>query len=562
MQNSTQACTGSNHSHARLFYPLPRPLPGTLLGRLYLLALVLGLDCFLRSSLPHSQSLLGPLASFGIVAFAVFLGMGYSVLKAQQNELPFNGWLFLGHLICIAAVSLAAVPSIYGFSPWLLTATALDLSRSVTMLGIVLLALALVPFPVWIATRRLTGRLWLYATIAGGLAYALRSPLQAFWNDSNSLPGRVLQTAAFHAVYFVLHLFLPQLQVDPQTFTIGTPHFNVIIAQPCSGLEGLGLVLVFTTAWLWYFRKENRFPHALLLVPSALIAVWVLNILRITALVLIGNAGAPDVAMIGFHSQAGWIAFTTVALAFSMATRRLSWVQSRPVESTSSVSLPTSEARGESPATGAYLLPFLAILAASFVSKAVSGNFEWAYPLRFIAAAVVLWSFRGTYSKLNFRFGWRAPLTGVAVFLLWITPTLWSGQTSLSTIGASLAALPHASRLTWIVFRIAAAVITVPLAEELAFRGYLARRLMGRRFMARDFDQLPFRSLTLLPILLSSIAFGLMHGHNWMVGILAGLAFALVLRSKGRIGDAVAAHATANLLLAIWVLSRGDWAQW
>ena len=557
MQNSTQACTGSNHSHARSFHSLPRPLPGTLLGRLYLLALVLGLDCFLRSSLPHSQSLLGPLASFGIVAFAVFLGMGYSVLKAQQDELPFNGWLFLGHLICIAAVSLAALPSIHGFSPWLLTAAALDLSRSVTLLGILLLALALVPFQVWIATRRLTGRLWLYAVIAGGLAYALRSPLQAFWSDSNSLPGRVLQAAALHAVYFVLHLFLPQLQVDPQTFTIGTQHFNVIIAQSCSGLEGLGLVLVFTTLWLWYFRKESRFPHALLLVPSALIAVWVLNILRIAALVLIGNAGAPDVAMIGFHSQAGWIAFTAVALAFSMATRRLSWVQRRPVESTSSVSLPTSEARGESSATGAYLLPFLAILAASFLSKAASGNFEWAYPLRFIAAAVVLWSFRGTYSKLNFRFGWRAPLTGVAVFLLWITPTLWSGQTSLSTIGASLAALPHASRLTWIAFRIAAAVITVPLAEELAFRGYLARR-----FMARDFDDLPFRCLTLLPILLSSIAFGLMHGHNWMVGILAGLAFALILRSKGRIGDAIAAHATANLLLAVWVLSRGDWAQW
>jgi hypothetical protein len=35
-----------------------------------------------------------------------------------------------------------------------------------------------------------------------------------------------------------------------------------------------------------------------------------------------------------------------------------------------------------------------------------------------------------------------------------------------------------------------------------------------------------------------------------------------VLRSKGRIGDAIASHATANLLLAVWVLSRGDWAQW
>ena len=39
----------------------------------------------------------------------------------------------------------------------------------------------------------------------------------------------------------------------------------------------------------------------------------------------------------------------------------------------------------ESPATRAYLIPFLAILAASFVSKAAAGYFEWLYPLRFVS---------------------------------------------------------------------------------------------------------------------------------------------------------------------------------
>jgi membrane protease YdiL (CAAX protease family) len=47
-----------------------------------------------------------------------------------------------------------------------------------------------------------------------------------------------------------------------------------------------------------------------------------------------------------------------------------------------------------------------------------------------------------------------------------------------------------------------------------------------------------------------------------MVGLVAGLAYAAVLKWKGRIGDAVVAHATSNLLLAAWVLLRGDWAQW
>jgi membrane protease YdiL (CAAX protease family) len=53
-----------------------------------------------------------------------------------------------------------------------------------------------------------------------------------------------------------------------------------------------------------------------------------------------------------------------------------------------------------------------------------------------------------------------------------------------------------------------------------------------------------------------------MHGHQWPVGIIAGLAYALLLKSKARIGDAVVAHAVSNLLLAIWILTRSDWALW
>ncbi|MGD0802257.1 MAG: CAAX prenyl protease-related protein, partial [Terracidiphilus sp.] len=94
-------------------------------------------------------------------------------------------------------------------------------------------------------------------------------------------------------------------------------------------------------------------------------------------------------------------------------------------------------------------------------------------------------------------------------------------------------------------------------AEELAFRGYLARRVMDR-----EFDTVPFTSMTAFSVGLSSVAFGLMHGQHWMVGILAGAAYAFTLRWRGRMGDAVAAHAVSNLLLAGWVLGFGDWAQW
>ena len=539
-----------------------------LLSRLYLFAAVLTVDVLVVAVIPHSAPLLGPLASFGIVSYAVFVGLGYSRLKADREEHPFRAWFFGAHLVCILAICLANFAALHGYRTVLDSFAGHLAARATLLSGIALLALACLPLRAWISMLRTTSPLWLYASLAGALAWGLRYPSQALWDASSTGIIGALQTLTFRSAYSVLRLLLPDLIVDPATFTLGTPRFLVYIAKECSGMEGLGLVLVFTVAWLSYFRKESRFPHALLLVPCALVVVWLLNVVRIISLILIGNAGAPDVAMVGFHSQAGWIAFTAVALAFSMATRKIAWVRRYPdggdgFESGpamgQSAAIPENEREltGESPATGAYLIPFLAILAASFVSKAASGYFEWLYPLRFVAAAIAIWFSRGELKKLNWRFGWLAPCTGTGVFLVWIGWTWWSKSPSDSTLGASLAALAPISRFTWIAFRVAAAAVTVPIAEELAFRGYLARRLINREFAA-----IPFSSLTLVSIGISSLVFGLFHGRQWMVGLVAGLAYAAVLKWKGRIGDAVVAHATSNLLLAAWVLLRGDWAQW
>ncbi len=78
----------------------------------------------------------------------------------------------------------------------------------------------------------------------------------------------------------------------------------------------------------------------------------------------------------------------------------------------------------------------------------------------------------------------------------------------------------------WVLFRIFGSVCVVPLAEELAFRGFL----MCGRLIAADFDRVPLgtafhpggRSLT------SSVLFGMLHGRVY-AGILAGLAYALLV---------------------------------
>ena len=550
--------------------------PRHLLGRLFLLAGILGVDCFLLAATPHAFALLGPFARFGIAWYAVFLGLGYSEFMEQRQELPFGIGFFVLHLLCVVTISLIDIATFHGFGFPPESITAHLILRALLLVGIALLALACVPLHAWVDALRKTRLLWFYATLAGVLACGLRFPMQSIWDTSRSAPGRLLQILTFHSVKAILAPILPTIYVDPGTFVIGTQQFSVLIAEWCSGLEGLGLVLAFTTTWLWYFRKESRFPQALLLIPCALICVWVLNVLRISALVLIGDAGHAEIAMVGFHSQAGWIAFTAVAFTFSMATRKLAWVRKIPsytavpgavsgIVPATTGSLPANPAlvepeideTGESPAIGAYLVPFLAILAASFLSKAASGHFEWLYPLRFLAAAVAIWHYWPQLKQIDWSFGWLAPVTGTVVFVVWLIPSFSARSAEASQLGQALAGLSPSLAGPGSPSESLLQSVTVPIAEELAFRGYLARRLVNR-----EFDSVPFSAITILSIGVSSAAFGLMHGRQWIVGILAGLAYAGVMKWKGRLGDAIVAHATSNLLLAVWVLSRGDWSQW
>lgn len=113
------------------------------------------------------------------------------------------------------------------------------------------------------------------------------------------------------------------------------------------------------------------------------------------------------------------------------------------------------------------------------------------------------------------------------------------------------------TRLAWLGFRVLAATVTVPLAEELAFRGYLLRR-----FISADFETVPAGSWSWLGLGASSLAFGLLHGQLWFAGVLAGFLYGWAMLRRGRFGDAVAAHAVTNALLAAYVLGFGKWRLW
>lgn len=408
------------------------------------------------------------------------------------------------------------------------------------ILSFVLASCALIPARSWADIFRSTGDAWIYGLAGALVACILGILAQKLW-----LP---LSHWTLNTVAMILRPFFKVLIVDPSTMTIGTPGFHVEIAPECSGYEGMGLILAFSSAWLWFFRRQWRFPQALLLIPGGVALIWIANSARIAGLIMIGNAGAERIAMGGFHSQAGWIAFNAVAIGICVLARRIpALTQPNPDRKRGDTATLTANP------TVPYLMPFLAILAAAMISRALSSDFEWFYSLRIVAAGGALWYFRRSYRDLDWRFGWIGAAAGVLVFAIWMA----FEKTFHSAAPAALAQASTAARIVWVTFRIAGAVVIVPIAEELAFRGFLLRRLQST-----DFESVSWRLFSWGPFLISSVAFGILHGERWLAGAIAGGIFALAQLRRGRIGDAIAAHSVANALVAAWVLIVGDWNLW
>jgi exosortase E/protease (VPEID-CTERM system) len=437
--------------------------------------------------------------------------------------------MLLGGLSFAMYTDAVAVPGLALAAAWLLCGASATAA----------LFAALAPFAVWARAARNHRAVLLYAiapTVATIIAIDLS---QSLWKPAAEV--------TFDLVAISLRPFLPDLSVDPASLTLGTGRFAVVIAPVCSGLEGVGLMLIFCSAWLWFFRREYKFPRALIVVPVALALTFLLNTVRIAALVLIGDAGYPNVAIVGFHSQAGWIAFNAVAFAVAIVSRHSPWLR-HPAPSND------ESAVTENP-TAPYLVPLMAILAAGMISHALSAGFEFLYPLRLIAGALALWIYRQRYKQLAWSFSWRGVVVGSLIFAMWlIFDRFFNTPHPMSD---SLSQLSAPARWSWIVCRTMAAIVTVPICEELAYRGYLMRR-----FVSRDFDTLAFRDVRWPALVATSIVFGIGYGGLLVPGMIAGAAYGILAIRTEKLGEAIAAHATTNALVAAAVLIFDQWQLW
>lgn len=352
----------------------------------------------------------------------------------------------------------------------------------------------------------------------------------------------------FAVVQWLLGFIYPATVSDLSKLMVGTPTFKVIITPACSGYEGVGLILAFLSVYLWFFRKDLRFPAALVLLPMGAVTIWIVNAIRIVALIAIGTSGWPAIARGGFHSQAGWLAFNAVALGFVAMTIRGHYFQSGVIT--------TSSLPNELDLTTAYLGPFVAITATAMLTGAFSAGFDWLYPLRIFATGAVLWVFRKRYTTLTWTWSWPALAIGFVTFVVWLA-LIPAGMNRNDGWPAALQSVPLYWAAIWLLFRVVGYVVIAPLAEELAFRGFLARRIVQS-----DFQNVPLGMFSWSSFLISSALFGAFHGGMWLAGTLAGMSFALALYHRRALGDAVQAHAITNGLIALYAFATGHWSVW
>ncbi|KNX41614.1 Transmembrane exosortase (EpsH) [Roseovarius tolerans] len=351
---------------------------------------------------------------------------------------------------------------------------------------------------------------------------------------------QALTDVTFIAVYLMLRLFSDVVVVNPEAYIIGTQEFRVEVAETCSGIEGLVLITTFLALYAVLFRDDLRLRRfGLVIWPLALLASWVFNTVRITALILIGAHVSPELAVNGFHSFAGWIMFTALAVGVLVVVNRSRYAlqhDARPEARPALPPLAQDDVAGR-------IVPFIVFALSGMLVQAFWAAPALGYPLQVGLMLGALWWARATVARY---LDWPSPLAvlaGLGVGVAWIVtaPPAEPVPEALAGLGAGAFAL-------WAVLRILGTVALVPVIEELIFRGYVQARIDRGTPLSR-----------VAAIAVSAGLFALVHGR-WIEAALAGVVFSLLYMRNGRLADAMAAHASANALIAAVALWRGDWA--
>jgi CAAX prenyl protease-like protein len=163
------------------------------------------------------------------------------------------------------------------------------------------------------------------------------------------------------------------------------------------------------------------------------------------------------------------------------------------------------------------------------------------------ALGAIICFYRSKLPRVNHSGGFLGAgvLVGVGCYLLWMLGGLLLYQDHQ---GHQLTS--NYSFYLWLL----GSSLAIPVFEELAFRGYLMRRISFGSW----FERFEYRKVRWFGLVASSGVFALGH-DKILAAFLVGICFGYLVIRSNRLWPAMVAHGVTNLLIAITVYKTGAW---
>jgi len=208
---------------------------------------------------------------------------------------------------------------------------------------------------------------------------------------------------------------------------------------------------------------------------------------------------------------------------------------------------------------------FLLLLALASGLKTLGSAFwlaspeYWIFPLQTILCGALVFFFRREYEFHSLRDPFFTFGIATVVFVIWIAPQQFLGFAARNLgFNPDLFATMPAAYWATTGFRFLRLVVVVPLVEEIFWRGFLLRYLIGEKF-----EDVPFGKFSWISFSVVSLAFCFSHSApDWGAALITGMLYNCVAYRTKSLTSCIVAHALTNLLLGIWIMETGQWGFW
>lgn len=220
--------------------------------------------------------------------------------------------------------------------------------------------------------------------------------------------------------------------------------------------------------------------------------------------------------------------------------------------------------------TAAYILPFAAYLVLTYVAGLCHAAYPWMYGVAVLGTGIVTivcLRRRGLFAvHWDIAAGVAVGVAGIVVWIVlfhlrleqylsevlpsWLCPQPRPAYNPAEAIAHPL------GRWSFVAVRLLGLAVVVPIAEELFWRGFLARWLLGPNWQQEKLGRFTPASFAIVTLL-----FTLTHAEWFAAALYCALLNGL-LWWKRDLWSCIVAHAVSNLLLGIYILHTETWALW